>query len=256
MSAVKAKPTIDLDGHVSWFLKNRDDLFAEQLKVSAAELLSESGNSHLAIVSEDGKIYEQHQFLKIQNEKIQLNRPPNWQSHNSSFHLLLKNKGNIWNFFSPKNITTYQSFFLFNPPQKIFFLQRRRYKRVAAPAGTKAIFRGPEQEVDCAHIQNISEGGMLIGKNSGIEKYPIGTIINEILIAIPSKTKKGLKNVSRKIIPVISKGKIVRSLLNQERSISSYGLSFLLERENSRKEIRDLVTYLENVIAYPSLFQI
>ena len=243
MPAINKNPTIDLTSHTSWLLEGGKDLFPEPIPDYVSELLREITDNHLAIITDE-----------IHNEKIQIGKPSGWNDSVTSFHVFFKNKYNIWNYFRAENITPYQSFILFSPPTKVFFLQRRRCKRIAAPTGTKVIFREMGHEIDSAYVQDVSAGGMLIGINSAKTKYPSGSIIHEMLITIPPKTKSGKKNIIRKIIPVILNGKVVRTFYDRERLISCYGISFLFKNDSSKIDVNNLISYIEKTRKYPHLF--
>ena len=60
MPALNKNPTIDLASHTSWLLEGGEDLFPEPIPDYVSELLGEITDNHLAIITDEGKVFEQH----------------------------------------------------------------------------------------------------------------------------------------------------------------------------------------------------
>jgi hypothetical protein len=201
-------------------------------------------DNSLNIITADGQIYEQYQSLEIDNGKIKIEKPSGWEDSTGSFHVFFKNKNSLWNFFLAQNTVCYPSELIISPPEKIFFLQRRRYKRALAPNGTRATFKGPDNHIDSAHVKDISEGGMQICISSTKDKFSTGSIINEIFITTPPMRRSNHANITRWTIPLVNSGKVVRSFFNQDHSVSRYNISFSCDSDDVKENIRRMITTL------------
>lgn len=241
----------NLARNAPWLMEGKSDLFPDIMQGSVSELLGGIRDNRLTIITDGGRVYEQYQSLEISNGKIKIEKPHGWKAPTESFHVFFKNRNNSWNFFQAENSVCYPAAIQIDPPKKIFFLQKRRFHRVLAPIGTKAIFRGHDNHLDTAHVQDISEGGMLVCINSAQDRYPADSIIEDIFITIPPKIKKDQANIVRRITPLISNGKVVRSFYDQEHSISSYGISFSCNSVYVKESVSRLVTFLESLMYNP-----
>ena len=229
-----------------WLIEgDASNLSPQIFQGSVEELLGKTRYNRLTIITDGGNVYEQYQFMGISNGKIKIEKPSAWKDSTGAFHVFFKNRDSIWNFFLAQDIVYDLSSLLMAQPERIFSLQRRRHKRVLAPVGSKALFRGLDNRIDSAHIQDISEGGMQICVNSTTDKYPADSIINEIFIAIPPKIRKGQENTDRRIIPLIRSGKVVRTFYDQEHSVAYYGISFFCDSAYVKESVSNLVAYLD-----------
>ncbi len=234
-----------------WLIDDGTNLFAETLPGTVSELLGGIRDNRLTIITGEGQVFEQYQTLEINHGKIKVEKPYGWKDSTDSFHVFFRNQESSWNFFQVNDVTCYPSALQMSPPEKIYFLQRRRYRRVLAPLGTKAIFKGLDNRIDTAHVQDLSEGGMLMCVNSAKDKFPSDSIINEIFITIPPKIKKDQTNIVRRITPLINSGKVVRTFYDHEHSISYYGISFFSNSSYVKESVNRLVTYLESLLTNP-----
>jgi len=241
MTAANKSLLINLARNAPWLIEGGNSLFPETLQGSVSELLGGIRDNRLTIITDDGQVYEQYQSLEITNGEIRLEKPAAWQDSTASFHVFFKNRDNTWNFFLAQNGVCYPTALLIETPESIFSLQRRRYKRALAPVGTKAIFKGSGNHLNSAHVQDISEGGMRICIASTKDNYPADSIINEIFITIPPKTRKDRTNVGRTILPLISSGKVVRIFYDLEHSVSCYGISFSCDSTYVKESVRRLL---------------
>ncbi len=230
-----------------WLNGEGENLFPEVVRGDISEILSEIRENRLTIITERGQVYEQRQPLNIINGKIQIEKPFGWRDTNKSFYFFFRNRHGIWNYFPAINAASYPSILQINlqikPPEEIYYLQKRRYHRVATPIGTKVIFRKIGNHMASARVKDISEGGMLVFHNSGKDRYPVDSIIKEIFITISPKQTTG----SRRIAPLINKGEVVRAYCDHEQGISYYGVRFLYKSAYVKEKTRDLVTFLGNL---------
>jgi hypothetical protein len=234
----------NLTRNAPWLIEGRTDLFPEALQEPVSELIRGIRDNPLTIISDGGQIYEQYQCLEIANGEIKIEKPSGWEDSTGSFHVFFKNKNNLWNFFLAQNTNCYPSEIIIGPPEKIFFLQRRRYKRVHAPNGTRATFKGPDNHIDSAHVKDISEGGMQICISSTKDKFPSGSIINEIFITTPPMRRRNQEHITRWTIPLVNSGKVVRSFYDQDHYVSRYGISFSCDSTYVKENIRRMLTTL------------
>ena len=234
----------NLTRNAPWLIEGRTDLFPEALQESLSELMGGIRDNSLIIITADGQIYEQYQGLEIANGKIKIEKPSGWEDSTGSFHVFLKNKNSLWNFFLAQDTVCYPSKLIIDPPEKIFFLQRRRYKRALVPNGTRATFKGPDNHIDSAHVKNISEGGMQICISSTKDKFPTGSIIKEIFITTPPMRRNNQAHINRWTIPLVNSGKVVRSFFDQDHSVSSYGISFSCDSAYVKENLRRMITTL------------
>jgi hypothetical protein len=251
MTATISNLRANLARNAPWLIEGGSNIYPEPLQGSSSELLAGIRDNRLTIITDSGQVYEQYQTLEIVKGKIKIEKPYGWKESTKSFHVFFKNRNGNWNFFAAKTTECYPLTLLIQSPKKVFALQKRRYQRILAPIGTKALFKGDRNRIDSAHVHDISESGMLICVNSGRDRYMDDSIINEIFITIPPKIKKDQDNIARRITPLISNGKVVRNFYDQEHSISYYGVSFLYSSGYVKESVSRLVTYLESLIHKP-----
>jgi len=235
---------INLARNAPWLIEGETDLFPEALHGSVAELMEGIRDNRLAIITDDGQLYEQYQHLEIIDGGIKIEKPAHWKDSTGSFHVFFINKDSRWNFFPAQNTVCHPSALRIDQPEKIYLLQRRRYKRVLAPIGTRATFIGLNG-IDSVYVQDISEGGMQVCINSAKDKYPTGSIINDIFITSLPKRKKNQANSTRRTIPLINSGKVVRSFYDQEQSLSYYGIFFSSDSVYVKEGISRMINALE-----------
>ncbi|MEN8135781.1 MAG: PilZ domain-containing protein [Thermodesulfobacteriota bacterium] len=233
---------LNLARNSPWLNEEGKNLYPEVIRGDANEILSEIRDNHLTIVTEKGQVYEQHQPLDISNGKIQIEKPLGWHETTELFYFFFQNRYSAWNYFPVINMVSHPSALQINLPDKVYYLQKRRYTRKTTPIGTRALFKGNDNHMDSAHVKDLSEGGMLIFHNSGKDKYPLDSIINEIFITIPPDQTSG----DRRITPLINRGEVVRTFYDHEQGISYYGTRFFYKSAYVREKVRDLVTCLES----------
>lgn len=245
----------NIAANAPWVTEGGANLFPEKLQGSVAELLEGSEDNRLTIVTDEGKVYEKYQPLAITKGKIKIGKPSGWKDCPSSFHVFFKNSNGKWNFFLAGKSVCSPAELLIDPPEKVMFLQRRRYKRIATPTGTKTMFKDRDNRVDDGYIQDISEAGMLIHINTAKDEYPLDSNIHEIFINLPAKIKRDLANITCIITPLISSGKVVRNIYDQEHSRFIYGISFSYDSDYAKDSIRRLAIYLESLVTPKVLSQ-
>ncbi|MCK5504283.1 MAG: PilZ domain-containing protein [Thermodesulfovibrionia bacterium] len=237
---------LNLARNAPWLIAGGNNVFPEVIRGDSHEILSEIKNNRLTIITERGQVYELYQSLAIINGKIQIDKPFGWRDGSpESFHVFFRNRHGNWNYFPAEDVVYYPSVLQIKAPAKVYYLEKRGYHRVKTPIGTKVIFKGHNNHRDGAHVKDISEGGMLIFHNSGKSKYPVDSIINEILITTPlDRTTAG-----RRIVPLISKGEVVRTFYDHKQGISYCGVKFFHKSAYVQEKIRDLVTFSESLSA-------
>ena len=212
---------------LGWLIKGVDSLFPETCDKRLEQLLDgyEDCSPPLTLITESGKSYQHEAEIQTKNDRLVLKRPGDWENPGGPFHLFFQGVDKYWYFFQTSVMHGGTQSLQINIPDKIYYLQRRRHKRVTAPSGTRAIFKTNDKIMDSVHVTDISVGGMLICSGTPINKYPVNSLINEIFIAIPPKVD-GSVCKSRTILPLIREAKVVRSFIEQDTSLTCFGFSF------------------------------
>lgn len=229
------------------FIEGSDSLFPEISAKNMGQILNGCEECHLplTILTEGGEIHQHESEVKLRDNVLEFDLPLNWQIPDGFFHLFFQGVDNCWYFIPGSELGDLPGAFSLALTDPIYCLQRRRYKRVSAPSGTRAIFKLDNTIMDSVHVTDISAGGMQVCSGISSERYPVNSLINEIFIAIPPKTN-GSVCKSRRIMPLIRQGKIVRSFVDQESHLSCFGVSFSNDSSYVRKNLEELVGYIEN----------
>ena len=93
----------------------------------------------------------------------------------------------------------------------IYNSEKRRAKRIPAPVGTTVFLRNSSGSLAQIGVKDISIVGLIVSGYDSIERYPINTSINNIVINIPQCE---LRANSRTCL-LIERGKVVRSFIDR-----------------------------------------
>lgn len=238
----------NIEKKAPWLIDDNEIYAPATINENARQVINDIRNYHLTIMADNGRVYRQYLTIYIENGKINIDKPFKWLDTTKSFHVFFLNKNKKWHFFQIHNAKTGNSTISAKIPDKIYTLLRRRHRRVPAPTGTKVIFKNPSCIIDIMHVKNISEGGMLICDNSRVNKYPLDSTINEIFLTIPPDKKSGATNTSHRVLPFITQGRVIRSYLDKETSISHYAISFQHENINFSKRFNQVINDFENCL--------
>ena len=113
-------------------------------------------------------------------------------------------------------------------PDTFYRLRKRQYHRVSVPAGTKVLFRYGGSLHGNFLVKNLSASGMLICTDSIAEEFADNDDISDIALALPQG--QFFEQVEGEgeavILPVVNKGRIVRSFGDQGSDLIYHGISF------------------------------
>ncbi len=115
--------------------------------------------------------------------------------------------------------------------------EKRRAKRIPAPVGTTVFLRNSSGSLAKIGVKDISAVGLLVSGYDLIERYPINTSINNIIINIPQCK---LSANSRTCL-LIESGKVVRSFIDRVSGTVCYGIEFVNDSYYTKKKLESLV---------------
>ena len=201
----------------------------------------------LTIITNRGDVLREKLFIKARAGKVSVDKPSEWNDNSSSLHLFFRNNRGCWSFFKAPSIVTHKSSLSLPMPDTIYTLQNRRYPRIPAPMGTEAIFRNQKNRVDTVFVKNISEGGMLICTGFKEDRLRLNSFIDDIFITVPSTNLGRASLETHRVLPLISRGQVIRNFTEPSSALSYYGLSFLHDSSYLRQQLHELLTNLQNM---------
>ncbi|MBU0482690.1 MAG: hypothetical protein KKG47_16475 [Proteobacteria bacterium] len=229
-----------------WLIESTENCAPMPIRENSHQVIDDIRDYHLTIIADSGRVYRQYLTIKIENDRLKIDKPFKWQDSTTSFHVFFRNNSKVWKFFLVEDAENGATVLSARIPEKIYTLLKRRHRRVPAPAGTKAIFKNHNNLIDIVHVKNISEGGMLICDNSSVSRYPMHSMINEIFLTIPPDAGSKENGTTHRVLPFITKGKITRIYQDINSSIVHYGISFQHENANLYKRFNQVVSDFEN----------
>lgn len=237
---------INITRKAPWLLEEDKTYFPENAPEDAQQILDSITDYDLTIITEEGRIFKQYLILRLKDERVLIDKPYEWDDSVASFHIFFRSRDNHWNFFRVSGAKSAQAIISARIPARICVLQKRRFKRALPPLGTKAIFRNDHNLIDSAFIHDISEGGMLIWSGITDAGYQVNSVIREIFISLPTEEPNSETNTFHRVLPYITRGKIVRMCTDQSSSISHYGVSFIHENILLNKRFNSLIVQLRH----------
>lgn len=244
MASNNAELLIKITRKAPWILDEDKSFFPECVQDGAQHIIDSIKDFNMTIVTESGRVFKQYLIIKAMDSKVLIDKPFEWDDSVSSFHLFFKNRNNLWNFFHASGAKSDQDTISIETPDIIYLLQKRRFKRALTPLGTKVLFKNDSKLIDSAFVHDISEGGMLIWTGSPTPGYPVDSIMHEIFISLPAGKQGGETNKFHRVLPYITKGKIVRKQTDQSSLISHYGVSFIHDNIPLNKRFNSLIADL------------
>jgi len=227
---VKGNPIYDKDLRIApWKIDVND--FA---RIDNSELVEKTlnviKNDHLMLVltSEDGVRYGNTILIKFDEESLSIDKPIDFDENTiSRFRIYYQDILDVWNFFEVDVISDCMYSLCATYPEAIYRLQRRRHHRINLPEGTRTVFWQDEKIHNGGIVRDISVAGMLICTCETEEKFSEKVEINDIAIALPlHPSANGNDGEDREILPVIKKGRIVRSFRESGTDWVCHGVSF------------------------------
>ena len=116
-------------------------------------------------------------------------------------------------------------------------IEKRRFKRISAPAGTTVLFKNINGYYEKLLVRDISLTGLLVCDYNSAKRYPKNSTINDILIDIPPSELSAGKRISL----LVDNCKVVRSFFDQDSKILCHGIKFMNMSSYLKEEIEDLV---------------
>lgn len=199
----------------------------------------------LVVTSLDGHRYGNTIMIKFDQESLSIDKPNDFDEKSIDwFRIYFQDILGVWSFFEVRTISECAFSLCATYPEALFRLQRRQYHRVEVPKGTRTVFWENDQLRDGGVVMDISAAGMLICPGFMEEKFQENTEINEIAIAMPFQPSDGKNTATERVdLPVIRKGRIVRSFRDCETELYCYGVAF----ESAQETEKELARYVEKV---------
>ncbi|MBU0482694.1 MAG: hypothetical protein KKG47_16495 [Proteobacteria bacterium] len=236
----RAELLVNIARRAPWLLGGNEAFFPEIVDIDIRELIKDK-DEHLTIICDNGQVYRQKLSLSIINDELKIDKPANWEDSSDSFHVFFRCPERGRYFFPITNAVSYPSVFSAPVPGTIYTLQRRRSRRIETTGNMSVIFRDETNVLNNAHIQNISVGGMMICESCTSDRYQMHSLIRDIFISVNTAYDRDTDTASRKIWPLISKGRIVRSIFNKEKSLAQYGIMFMHESSYVKETLNLLI---------------
>jgi hypothetical protein len=220
-------------------------------RIASPELIEKSINVikndyvMLVVASLDGHRYGNTILVKFDRETLSIDKPVDFDEKSIDwFRIYFQDILGIWSFFEVRTISECAFSLCATYPEALYRLQRRQYHRVEVPKGTRTVFWEDNQLRDGGVVMDISAAGMLICPGFKEEKFHDNTVINEIAIAMPFHPSANKNEGQERVeLPVIRKGRIVRSFKDSETDLFCHGVAFESEQEAEQ----ELARYVEKV---------
>ena len=183
----------------------------------------------LTLVTAHGGLYNEVLMIGIDGNKIQIDRPLDWEENGDSFRIFYRDSNDRWCFFYSGEPSTGPFSISLDMPGRLFYLQRRISKRVPVPVGTRAMVkRDVSHLMKTVYLMDISEAGMLFCDGASEVGYPVGSFINDIVVSLPPQPLNGstIDSGLRKVLPLIHKGRVVRTFVDKQTGRNCCGVEF------------------------------
>lgn len=199
----------------------------------------------LTLVVDGGGIPRPSLVIDISKGSVQIDKPLEWDAGTGSFRVFYRDMGQMWSFFSVYDFSVDPFRLVTALPDELFFLQKRACPRVAFPPGTRALIKRDNQAMSTVFVHDLSSAGMLICNDPADGEYDRDSIISDIVVSIPARSDNGRGGSARKVLPLISRGQIVRSYRDQETMRPCYGVSFQHDSRYVEETIGQVVAEVE-----------
>ena len=249
MKSNNAELLINITRKAPWLMGEDKTFFPESVQGNVQRTLDSIKDYNLTIITDTGRAFKQYLILRIQGDKVVIDTPFEWDDSVTSFHVFFRDKDNRLYFFQVSGAESNQTTISAGIPDTISVLQKRRFKRAMTPVGTKVLFRNDNNLIDSAFVHDISEGGMLIWTGDPKAPYHANSTLSEIFISLPAGETKGEAETFHRVLPYVTKGKIVRVNTDQFSSISHYGVSFIHDDILLNKRFNALIVQLKDQIS-------
>ncbi|MBU0674936.1 MAG: PilZ domain-containing protein [Proteobacteria bacterium] len=190
----------------------------------------------LVLASPEGERYCNTILINYDTETLNIDKPMDWDDRDiSTFRIFFQDATDIWSFFEVSVITDCPYSLCATYPEALHRLVRRKHYRIGTPQGTRAVFWHGNNIYDGGFVKDISAAGMLICTGKDEEQFNGDHELLDIAIALPQKLAEAGLDEERTLLPVIHRGRIVRSFRDQETNWVCHGISF----DDSNPEVAD-----------------
>lgn len=182
----------------------------------------------LVLAAADGSRYGNTILLKFDDENLSIDKPIDFDDTGiSSCRVYFRDIVGVWCFFEIELIKDCPFSLCAAFPDALHRLYKRLYNRVNVPAGTRVLFRhGDNLRGDCM-VTDISASGMLICAAITEDKIADNAEVSDIALVLPRVPSSGEAEGDVPLaLPLVSKGRIVRSFGEQETDLIYHGISF------------------------------
>ena len=182
----------------------------------------------LVLASSSGKRYGNTILINFDDEYLSIDRPNNFDKETSGvFRIYFRDISEVWCFFEVEVINDCPYSLCATHPEVLYRLQRRRCHRVDVPENTRAVFWQGDMIHNGGEVRNISSAGMLLCTECEEEKFSENTPIHDIAIALPQQESSvEYDEEGNAVLPVITRGRIVRSFREEGTGKVCHGVSF------------------------------
>jgi len=194
----------------------------------------------LVLASTAGVRYGNTIMVKYDRDVLSIDRPLDFDVKTvGRFRIFFKDILGVWSFFEVSTIPECPYSLCATYPDSLYRLQRRQYHRVEVPRGTRTVFWENNNLRDGGFVKDLSAAGMLICTGHPDIKFQDQSELNEISIAMPHLPSACSEDAEDRIVlPVIRKGRIVRSFKDIETNLICHGVSFDYDEESERELTR------------------
>lgn len=182
----------------------------------------------LVLAAPSGKRYGNTILINVDDEFLIIDRPNDFTEETTgAFRVYFQDILDVWCFFEVEVINDCSYSLCSSYPDVLYRLQQRRKYRVRVPQNTRAVFWEGDVIHNGGHVRNISSAGMLLCTECEYDKFADNTAIHDIAIALPLHDASGEYDEEEPpVLPVITKGKIVRSFREEGTGLVCHGVSF------------------------------
>lgn len=193
----------------------------------------------LVLASVDGQRYANTILLDFDRDGLTIDRPNSLDEISVDWlRVYFQDLLGVWSFFQVQarvvgeDLEAIRTTF----PEAVYRLRTRRYHRVVVPQGTRAQFREKGQPQEEGSVRDLGAGGMLICPAATGAPIPLDTEIFDIVITLPlSVSAAREREPPPAALPVIKKGRIIRSYLDSADNRLCLGVAFEADAESAEE---------------------
>ena len=225
-----------------WLIDQRS-FFPSENQENIAENLQELKDNHamLTLVAAHGKVYSNVVLINIAEGKLQIDKPLDWVENGDAFRIFYRDQDDYWCFFYSADVAAEPFSIAIDIPGRLFYLQRRRHKRIPVPVGTRAMVKKNGNDLmKTVYVMDISAAGMLFCNGALADEFPVDSFIKDIIVSIPPLQEKA--DGTRRLSPLIRKGRVVRTFVDNKTKRSCYGISFEYDSSDVQQSLCRMIS--------------